>query len=80
MQGRIQKRGSYYALHIPKSVADELQWKQGTPVEATVQEGKLVIETIKVPDYNLEFLLKDMTTGNFQGEVDSGLPIGKEVW
>ncbi len=80
MKGHIQKWGHSYAFRIPKPFADELHWKEETSVQATIQDGKLVIETDNVPDYDLEYLLKDMTPENFQGDVDTGITVGEEVW
>jgi antitoxin MazE len=80
MKSQIQKWGNSYAFRIPKVIADELHWKEGTSVQATIQEGKLVIETIKVPDYELKDLLKGMSPEHFQKDIDTGPAVGEEVW
>lgn len=80
MKGQIQKWGNSYAFRIPKTFADELNWKEETSVQATIQDGKLVIEAVTMPDYELEDLLKGMTPEHFQEDIDTGPAVGEEVW
>jgi antitoxin MazE len=80
MTGHIQKWGNSYALRIPKPFADELNWKAETSVKVTIEEGKLVIEAIRSPEYELEDLLEGMTPEDFQEDIDTGFAVGNEVW
>ncbi len=80
MTAHIQKWGNSYAFRIPKAYADQLHWKEDTSVQATIEDGKLVIEAVRCPEYDLDYLLKDMTPEHFQGDVDTGFAVGDEVW
>ncbi|MBP1464285.1 AbrB/MazE/SpoVT family DNA-binding domain-containing protein [Candidatus Chloroploca sp. M-50] len=80
MQSKVQKWGNSLALRIPKSFAAEIGLSDGTPVELTLVEGKLVIAPLPVPSYSLEALLAGITPANLHGELDTGAPQGTEVW
>ena len=80
MQTKIQKWGNSLAIRIPKSFAVDINLKQDELVDLTVDESKIVITPIGGKKYSLEELLKGVSENNLHGEIDSGGPIGKEVW
>ena len=80
MIAQVQKWGNSLALRIPKTYADELEWEAHTTVETTIVGGKLVIETVQTPVYELGQLLAQITPDNMHGEIDTGNNVGKEVW
>ena len=80
MKTRIQKWGNSLALRIPKSFATETHLEQGTLVEITFHDGKLIIEPLRHSPVTLEDLLKDVTAENLHDEVDTGPAVGGEVW
>jgi antitoxin MazE len=45
-----------------------------------VHESKIVITPIGGKKYSLEELLKGVSKNNLHGEIDTGSPIGKEIW
>jgi antitoxin MazE len=80
MRTQIQKWGNSLALRIPKSFAAESNIQEGSVVDISIVEGKLVIRPISEPTYTLDQLLARVTKKNIHGEVDTGGPVGKEVW
>jgi len=80
MQTTIQKWGNSLAVRIPTTFAKELAMTAGTPVEMTVEDGKITLSTIKEPEYTLEDLMKGVTKENMHAEIDWGKPMGREVW
>jgi antitoxin MazE len=80
MKARVQKWGNSLALRIPKSLALEAGLSSDAPVELTLVEGKLVVEPATEDIPSLEELIARITPENRHGEVDWGLPVGKEVW
>jgi antitoxin MazE len=80
MRTQIQKWGNSLALRIPKSFATESNIAEGSVVNLSVVEGKLIIEPASEPTYTLDELLAGVTKGNIHAEVDTGSPVGKEVW
>ena len=80
MLTKVQKWGNSVALRIPKAFADEMQITTETAVEMTIEDGKLIISPVEHPQYVLEELLAQITPENLHGEVDRGVPVGRETW
>jgi antitoxin MazE len=80
MRTRIQKWGNSLALRIPKSFAAETHLEQGTLVEVSLPDGKLLVTPLSPPAITLEELLKHVTPHNLHHEVDTGPAVGGEVW
>ena len=80
MQTKIQKWGNSLAIRIPKAFVKEAHVAYGTPVDLSVDDGKIIIDPCSEPEYRLEDLLKGVTKRNIHTEVDTGEPIGREVW
>ncbi|MEN6578645.1 MAG: AbrB/MazE/SpoVT family DNA-binding domain-containing protein [Phycisphaerales bacterium] len=80
MTTRVQKWGNSLALRIPKPLAIEAGLKDDSPVELSLQEGRLVITPAVKPSVSLDDLLARVTKKNLHGEVDTGPVLGREVW
>ena len=80
MKVQVQKWGNSLALRIPKSFAVESSIEQGTLVDVSVVEGKLVVAPVADRKYTLEELLEGVTKRNIHGEIDTGASVGKESW
>jgi antitoxin MazE len=80
MRVQIQKWGNSLALRIPKPFAEEAEVREGTSVDLSLVEGKLVA----VPDvkgrYTLKQLLSKVTKDNLHTEVSFGSAVGREGW
>ncbi len=68
------------ALRIPKSFAAETALGQGTEVDLTLEEGRLVVTPLAHPEYTLDALLARVTPENVHRETDTGPAVGDEVW
>ncbi len=80
METRVQKWGNSLALRIPKPLANQIGLEPNSPVELSLRGDKLMIELVTPPELNLDDLLARVTRDNIHGEVDTGPPIGREVW
>ncbi len=80
MKAHIQKWGNSLALRIPKAFASEAQLTQNALVEISLVEGKLVIEPVRDQAALLDSLLAGITEQNLHGEIETGAPVGNEVW
>ena len=80
MKARIQKWGNSLALRIPKSFATHSQIEQGSVVDLSLDNGRMIVEPAREQEYSLEELLGKVTRRNLHSEVDFGKPVGKEVW
>jgi antitoxin MazE len=80
MRARIQKWGNSLALRIPKAFAAEVQLEQDSLVDITLSDGAIVVSPVSEESYTLEQLLAGVTKNNIHREVDTGSPMGNEVW
>ena len=80
MQTTIQKWGNSLAVRIPKAFVKEAHVAYGTPVNLSVDDGKIVIDPRTGPEYRLDDLLKGVTKRNLHAEVETGDAVGREVW
>ena len=78
MQVQIQKWGNSLAIRIPKSFAKEVNIDQGSSVDLSIVEGKLIVKPIE-DEYSLQELLNHITNENIHAEVDTDKPTGKEI-
>lgn len=80
MQTKIQKWGNSLGLRIPKSFAAEAQVEDGSTVDLSVENGRLLVRPLRARKYALAQLLKKVNTRNVHGEVATGVPRGREAW
>lgn len=80
MRLRIQKWGNSLALRIPKPFAEEVHVKQGSIVDLSLVDGKLVVAPPAREKWTLARLLSGVTRKNLPATVDFGPPVGREVW
>jgi len=80
MQTTIKKWGNSLALRIPKLFAINANLKINKTVDISIDKGSIIITPINEKEYSLEKLLKGVNKSNLHGEIDTGAPIGKEIW
>ncbi len=79
MVTRVQKWGNSLALRIPQSFAVQARVAVGTAVDIAVEKGQLVVRPVR-HRYRLRDLLKAVDRRNVHAEVQTGLPVGREIW
>lgn len=80
MKVTIQKWGNSLALRIPKSFAAHSRIEQGSQVDLSLENGRMIVDATKGQEYSLEDLLARVSKKNLHSEVDFGAPMGREVW
>ncbi len=80
MKTRIQKWGNSLAVRIPRPLAEESELHEDSAVDVTVRNGKLMVAPLAEPGVSLEELVRQITKRNRHHEVETGGPIGNEVW
>ena len=53
---------------------------EGSSVELSVEEGRVIVTPRKSRKYTLKELVDKITPQNMHGESDWGPPVGKEAW
>lgn len=77
MQGHIQKWGNSLGLRIPIHLAKQLKLQQGSPVTLEIEDGRIIIQS---PKYNLDKMLKGITSKNRHHQSFDDEPQGSEEW
>ncbi|MGI8425697.1 MAG: AbrB/MazE/SpoVT family DNA-binding domain-containing protein [Actinomycetota bacterium] len=80
METKIQRWGNSLGLRIPKSFAEEASVEAGSIVDISVEGGDLVVRPIRTRDYDLGELVRAITRNNVHEPVETGPPVGREVW
>jgi antitoxin MazE len=80
MQVRVQKWGNSLAVRIPKPLAEDADVKEGTVLNLAVSEGKVIAVPVRKKKLSLKQMLAHVTRKNLHAEVDSGSPVGREIW
>ena len=76
----VKKWGNSASVRIPSSVMAAAALSVDQAVDVRAEDGRLIIEPIKAPVYDLDQLLDQMTPESFHEEIDFGPPVGQEVW
>ena len=76
----IKKWGNSAAVRIPASVMVAAHVALDQAVEVREEQGRIVIEPVRRKVYKLDDLLGGITDKNLHESVDTGEPVGKEVW
>jgi antitoxin MazE len=80
MRTTVRKWGNSLGVRIPKAFAEEAAVGEGSAVDVSVSEGRIVVTPVAARRYTLETLLAGVTTANRHAEVATGNARGREVW
>lgn len=80
MKTKAQKWGNSLAVRVPKSVATQVGLKAQDDLEIEVQDGNVVLKPHLRRVYRLDDLVKRITKKNQHGEIDTGIPVCREIW
>lgn len=79
MRVTVKKWGNSASVRIPSSVMEAAQVSLDQQVDVREERGRIVIEPVRAPAYDLDGLVAGITDENRHSEVDSGRPVGKEA-
>lgn len=81
MNVQIGRWGNSLGVRIPRSIAKDLNLKDGTELDMEESDGTIVLRPVNaMPRYTLDDLLARVTPENIHPETDWGAPQGKEEW
>ncbi len=80
MQTRIQKWGNSLGVRIPRALAEEVGVGPGTEVSLSAHEGELIMKPSLPTRFRLDDLLETITPENRHSQVDTGEPVGNEIF
>ena len=80
MRTKFQRWGHSLAVRIPKPFAEEAGLAEQAEVDLAVVNGKIVVTPAAKRPIRLAELLSGITRRNLHDAVDTGVPVGREVW
>jgi len=80
MKTSVQRWGNSLALRIPRAYAAETKISEGSEVELTLKAGTLVVRPVVRKRHALADLLQRVRSANRHLAIETGPPVGKEVW
>lgn len=80
MKTQVKKWGNSASVRIPASVMIAAALSVDQAVDIREEDGRVIIEPIRSPAFDLDQLLDQMAPETFHDEVDFGAPVGGEVW
>lgn len=80
MRVQVKKWGNSASVRIPAPILAAASMRVDQEVEVREEDGRIVIEPVAAPTFDLDALLDQMKPETFPDEVDFGGPAGKEAW
>lgn len=77
MKLTVQKWGNSLAIRIPQAVARQCHLAQGSPIDITIEDKKIIIKLAR-KKMNLAKLLSAVNEANLHSKVDMTDFLGKE--
>ena len=76
----IKKWGNSASVRIPASIMAAADLSLDQEVNVRLEDGKIIIEPVRLVEETLEQMLERMTPDTFHDDIDFGPPVGNEVW
>jgi antitoxin MazE len=80
MQVQVKKWGNSASVRIPASVLAAASLRVDQAVDVREEGGRVIIEPIAEPAFDLDALLAAMTPDTFPEDADFGATMGGEAW
>jgi len=78
MTSKVSRWGNSPAIRIPKPLLIAAGFSSTQNVTITATEGKLVVEPVQSPRFDLDELVSRITPENRHQEIDFGASVGRE--
>ncbi len=75
----VRKWGNSASVRIPASVMAAANIGLDQPVDVREEQGRIIIDPIRVAACDLSALIGGITDENRHGEIDFGAAVGKEI-
>jgi antitoxin MazE len=76
----VRKWGNSAAVRIPATVLAEAGLEIDQAVEVRQERGRIIIEPARTLRFELKDLLDGIRPDNLHDPIDTGRPVGREVW
>ena len=79
MRVTVKKWGNSASVRIPAAVLEAAQVSLDQQVDIREEQGRIVIEPLRTPTFDIEALVAGITDENRHEEIDFGAPVGNEL-
>ena len=76
----VKKWGNSAAVRIPATLLADAGIAIDQPVEIRQEKGRIVIEPSHGKSFAISDLVKAIRSDNLHDPIDTGAPLGREVW
>lgn len=76
----VKKWGNSASVRIPAAIMQAARIALDTPVDVREEDGRIIIEPDREPEFNLDSLLDQISDDNRHDEFGPGEPLGKEAF
>ena len=81
MRTKVRKWGNSLALRLPKTFASELGLDDESSIDMKLSEGRIVLSPVTGRSgHSLKKLVAGIKKSNLHDEIDTGKPLGREIW
>lgn len=80
MRANVKQWGNSASVRIPASIMAAAALRIDQEVDIREEDGRVIIEPVAVPSFELDALLAAMRPESFPEEADFGRPVGGESW
>lgn len=78
---QIQKLGSNLGVSFPQVIVNEFSLREGLHVKIQCNGNRIIIENVQPrSSYILSDMLSTITENNTHQYIDTGEPVGNEIW
>ena len=78
MRVTVKKRGNSASVRIPSPIMEAAQVRLDQQVDVREEGGRIIIELVRAPAFNLASLVAGITDENRHGEIATGGAVGNE--
>jgi antitoxin MazE len=79
MRVTVKKWGNSASVRIPAAVMEAAKVRLDQTVDVREESGRIIIEPVRAPAFELNELIAGITDENRHGEIESGPDVGNEI-
>ncbi|HWA89071.1 MAG TPA: AbrB/MazE/SpoVT family DNA-binding domain-containing protein [Rhizomicrobium sp.] len=78
MRVTVKKWGNSASVRIPSPIMAAARVRLDQQVDVREERGRIIIEPVRTPVFDLATLVAGITDDNRHDEIDTGRPVGRE--